>query len=67
VAVSTIRAVTEKHGAAMRAREKRGADWPDRAGVPMLLPRWTEAWFRWWKWQSRCPEKGPGIAEKHAN
>ena len=36
VPVSTVRAVTEHHGAAMRAREKQESPWPDEPGVGVL-------------------------------
>jgi len=35
--VSTIRAITEKHGAAMLAQEKQKSHWPDRPGVAVLI------------------------------
>ena len=37
VPVSAVRGFTEKHGAAMRAQEKQKSDWPDRAGVAVLI------------------------------
>ena len=37
VPVSTIRAITEKHGAAMLAQEKQKSHWPDRPGVAVLI------------------------------
>ena len=37
VPVSAVRGFTEEHGAAMRAQEKRKSDWPDCAGVPVLI------------------------------
>jgi hypothetical protein len=37
VPVSAIRWFTEEHGAAMRTQEKQKRDWPDRAGVPVLI------------------------------
>lgn len=37
VPASAIRAVTEKHGAAVLAREKLGSPLPDRAGVAVLI------------------------------
>jgi hypothetical protein len=37
VAVSAVRGFTEAHGAAMLVREKGKSDWPDRAGVPVLI------------------------------
>jgi Uncharacterised protein family (UPF0236) len=37
VAVSAVRGFTEAHGEAMRAAEKVKSDWPDRAGVPVLI------------------------------
>jgi len=37
VPVSTIRTLTEKHGEAMRARQKPGGDLPEAAGVAMLI------------------------------
>jgi hypothetical protein len=37
VAGSAIRGFTEGHGAAMRAQEKQKSDWPDRAGVRVLI------------------------------
>jgi hypothetical protein len=37
VAVSAVREVTEEHGAAMLAQEKQKSDWPDHAGVPVLI------------------------------
>lgn len=37
VPVSAVRAVTEEHGAAMLGQQKQKSDWPDRAGVPMLI------------------------------
>ena len=37
VPVSAVRAVTEEHGAAMLGQQKQKSDWPDRAGVPMLV------------------------------
>jgi hypothetical protein len=37
VPASAIRAVTEKHGAAVLAREKQGSPLPDRAGVAVLI------------------------------
>jgi hypothetical protein len=35
--VSAIRWCTEEHGEAMRAQEKQKRDWPDRAGVRVLI------------------------------
>jgi hypothetical protein len=35
--VSAIRWFTEEHGEAMRAQEKQKRDWPDRAGVGVLI------------------------------
>jgi hypothetical protein len=37
VPVSAVRGFSEAHGAAMWAQEKRKNDWPDRAGVPVLI------------------------------
>jgi len=37
VPVSAVRGVTEEHGAAMQEQEKQKSDWPDRAGVPVLI------------------------------
>jgi len=37
VPVSAVRGFTEAHGAAMRVQEKLKSDWPDRAGVPVLI------------------------------
>jgi hypothetical protein len=37
VPVSAVRGVTEAHGAAMLAQEKQKSDWPDRAGVAVLI------------------------------
>jgi hypothetical protein len=37
VPVSAVRGFTEEHGAAMLEQEKRKCDWPDRAGVPVLI------------------------------
>jgi Uncharacterised protein family (UPF0236) len=37
VPVSAVRDCTEEHGAQMLAQEKPKGDWPDRAGVPMLI------------------------------
>jgi hypothetical protein len=37
VPVSAIRGFTEEHGAAMRAQEKQKSDWPEGAGVPVLI------------------------------
>ncbi len=37
VPVSAIRVVTEEHGAAMRAQEKRKSDWPEPPGVAVLI------------------------------
>jgi Uncharacterised protein family (UPF0236) len=37
VPVSAVRGFTEEHGAAMLAQEKGKSDWPDRAGVPVLI------------------------------
>jgi hypothetical protein len=37
VPVSAIRECTEEHGAAMLAQEKQKSDWPERAGVPVLI------------------------------
>jgi len=37
VPVSAVRRFTEAHGAAMLAQEKAKSDWPDRAGVPVLI------------------------------
>lgn len=37
VPVSAVRGFTERHGAAMLAREKAKSDWPERARVPVLI------------------------------
>ena len=37
VPVSTVRAVTEHHGAVMRAREPQGSPWPEAPGVAVLI------------------------------
>ena len=37
VPVSTVRAITEHHGAKMRAREPQGSPWPDAPGVGVLI------------------------------
>jgi hypothetical protein len=37
VAVSAVRGFTEAHGEAMRGQEKVKSDWPDGAGVPVLI------------------------------
>jgi hypothetical protein len=37
VPVSAVRGFTEEHGAAMLVQEKRKSDWPERAGVPVLI------------------------------
>ena len=37
VPVSAVRAITEEHGAAIREQEKAQSDWPERAGVPVLI------------------------------
>lgn len=37
VPVSTVRALTEHHGAAMRARQPQGSPWPDAPGVGVLI------------------------------
>jgi hypothetical protein len=37
VPVSAIRWFTEEHGEAVRAQEKQKRDWPDRAGVGVLI------------------------------
>ena len=37
VPVSTVRALTEHHGAAMRARQTQGSPWPDAPGVGVLI------------------------------
>ena len=37
VPVSTVRAVTEHHGAAMRARQLQGSPWPTAPGVDVLI------------------------------
>ncbi len=37
VPVSAVRVVTEAHGAAMRAQEKRKSDWPKHPGVAVLI------------------------------
>jgi Uncharacterised protein family (UPF0236) len=37
VPVSAVRGFTEKHGAAMRGQEKQKSDWPERAGVAVLI------------------------------
>jgi len=37
IPMSTIRVVTEKHGAAMRARQVGVGDWPHQRGVPTLI------------------------------
>ena len=37
VPVSTIRALTEKHGEAMWAKQKSGSAWPEHPGVPVLI------------------------------
>jgi len=37
IPVSTVRAVTEKHGAAMLARQKEASEWPAEAGVATLI------------------------------
>jgi hypothetical protein len=37
VPVSAVRGITEAHGAAMLAQEKGKSDWPERAGVPVLI------------------------------
>jgi Uncharacterised protein family (UPF0236) len=37
VPVSAVRGFTEEQGAAMLAQEKGKSDWPDRAGVPVLI------------------------------
>jgi len=37
VPVSVVRGFTEAHGEAMRVQEKVKSDWPDRAGVPVLI------------------------------
>jgi Uncharacterised protein family (UPF0236) len=34
---SAVRVITQEHGAAMRAQEKAKSDWPDGAGVPVLI------------------------------
>jgi Uncharacterised protein family (UPF0236) len=37
VPVSAVRGFTEAHGEAMQVQEKLQSDWPDRAGVPVLI------------------------------
>ena len=37
VPVSTVRAITEHHGAVMRARQPQGTSWPEAAGVGRLI------------------------------
>src|SRR5437764_12692179 len=37
VPVSAVRGVTEEHGAAIGAQEKQKSEWPDRAGVAVLI------------------------------
>ena len=37
VPVSAVRGFTEAHGAVMLAQEKGKSDWPERAGVPVLI------------------------------
>jgi hypothetical protein len=37
VPVSAVGRFTEEHGAAMLAQEKAKSDWPDRAGVPVVI------------------------------
>ena len=37
VPVSTVRAITEHHGAAMRARQPQASPWPDAPGVSVLI------------------------------
>ena len=37
VPVSTVRAITEHHGAAMRARQPQGSPWPEEPGVGVLI------------------------------
>jgi hypothetical protein len=37
VPVSTVRAITEHHGAAMGARQTQGSPWPDEPGVGVLI------------------------------
>ncbi len=37
VPVSTVRAITEHHGTAMRARQPQGSPWPDAPGVRLLI------------------------------
>ena len=37
VPMSTVRAVTEHHGAAIRARQPQGSPWPDAPGVDVLI------------------------------
>jgi hypothetical protein len=37
VPVSTVRAITEQHGAAMLARQPHGTPWPTTPGVPRLI------------------------------
>ena len=35
--MSAMRGFTEEHGEAMRCQEKQKSDWPDGAGVPVLI------------------------------
>ena len=37
IPVSTVRVVTEKHGAAMLARQRPASEWPKQAGVATLI------------------------------
>jgi hypothetical protein len=37
VPVSAVRGFTEEHGTAMLGQEKQKSDWPERAGVPVLI------------------------------
>lgn len=37
VPVSTVRAITEHHGAVMRAQQTQGSPWPETPGVRLLI------------------------------
>ena len=64
VPVSAVRGYTEEHGAAMLAQEKQKSDWPDRAGVAVLISEMDGSMLPVVEVAEPVPGEAPGDLRK---
>jgi hypothetical protein len=62
VPMSTVRAITEHHGAAMRARQPQGSPWPEAPGIDRLIAEMDGSMVP--RVETVAPEAGDGPRDR---